>query len=134
MHPGLRRSLSLSTLCQQLRLSLHLQVLVPLVPLSSSITVKTLACNMANPFPSDLRVMYKDLAIDLIYELVGMANLFPPDLVRFCAQIQLGRFHILLLEHDHQAGAGVQGLQDVRDVRDHRSPSGHPQQFPPTMA
>ena len=71
--------------CQQLRLSLHLQVLVPLVLLSNSITVATLACNIANPFPPDLGVTCMDLAIDLIYELVCMANLFPPDLVRFRA-------------------------------------------------
>ena len=69
--------------CQQLKLSLHLQVLVPSVPLLSSITVTTLACNIVNPFPPDLGVMCMDLAIDLIYELVYMANLFPPDLVRF---------------------------------------------------
>ena len=71
--------------CQQLRLSLHLQVLVLPVPLSSSIIVTTLACNIANPFPPDLGVTCMDLAIDLIYELVYMANLFPPDLVRFRA-------------------------------------------------
>ena len=44
-----------------------------------------LACDIANPFPPDLGVTSMDLAIDLIYELVYMANLFPPDLVRFRA-------------------------------------------------
>ena len=71
--------------CQQLRLSLHLQVLVPPVPLLSLITVKTLACDIASPFPPDQGVTCMDLAIDLIYELVCMTNLFPPDLVRFGA-------------------------------------------------
>ena len=43
---GLRRSLSPSTRCQRPRLILHLQVLVPLVPLSSSTAVTTYAPSM----------------------------------------------------------------------------------------
>ena len=39
--PGLRRSLSPSTRCQRPRLGLHLQVLVPPVPLSNSTAVTT---------------------------------------------------------------------------------------------
>ena len=39
------------TRCQRPRLSLHLQVLVPSISLSSS---TTLACDIANPIPPDL--------------------------------------------------------------------------------
>ena len=85
MYPGLQRSLSPLTPCQQPRLSLHLQVLVSPISLSNLITVTTLTCNIANPFPPDLGVTCINLAIDLIYEFVYMANLFPLDLVRFCA-------------------------------------------------
>ena len=84
MHPGLWKSLFLMIPCQQPRLSLHLQILAPPVPLSSSITVTTLACDIANPFPPDLGVTCMDVVIDLIYELVCMPNLFLPDPVRFC--------------------------------------------------
>ena len=70
---------------QQLRLSLHFQVLIPPVPLSNPITVITLACDIANLFPPNLEVTCMNLAIDLIYELVRMTNLFPPDLVKFRA-------------------------------------------------
>ena len=80
MHLGLRRFLPPSTQCQWLRLSLHLQVLVPPVPLLSSITIAILACDIANPFLPDLGVRCMDLVIDLIYELVYIKNLFPPDL------------------------------------------------------
>ena len=44
--------------CQPLRLSLHLQVLVPTIPLLSSITVTTPVFDIANPFPPDLVRFY----------------------------------------------------------------------------
>ena len=58
---------------------------MPAVLLSGSITITTLACDIENPFPPDLGVTCMDLAIDLIYELVCMANLVPSELVRFRA-------------------------------------------------
>ena len=77
------------------------QSLPPLVSLLSSTAVTTYASPIKISIPVQItfrpsyvgqiqfrrnsEVTCRNLAIYLIYELLYMANLFPPDLVRFCA-------------------------------------------------
>ena len=82
MHLGLRKSLSPSTQCQRSRVSLHLQVLVSLVPLPSSTEV-TANASPTKKIPAlvpdsikNLMTAYKKI---FMYRL-DIANLFPPDL------------------------------------------------------
>ena len=73
--------------CQRLRLSLHLQVLVPPVPLSSSTAVTTYASPAKTMYAKSLSAGPLGLRawIWLSQCEVGMVNLSPPDRVRFRA-------------------------------------------------
>ena len=68
--------------CQRLRLSLHLQVLVPPVPLSSSTAVTAKASptkKISAPVPDSIRNLMTACRKNLPHGL-DIANPFPPDL------------------------------------------------------